>query len=441
MKNDRIVLITLVVALVLGGAFWFMGREKPTRFKWNRALRLDRQEPYDLSVFYNTLKSEYTGRFSEIQGHSALKDEIHAFSPQMGDIYVYAGEKLNLTREECSLLAGFISSGGTAFVSASALPDALLKQFPVLQTAYVKSLFLDTFRTRFRHPSVKPAEYVFPHYSGREVSPAEWYVLSNDMNGAGDMDSLYADMEATTESLVIVSSSKGQGADMIIVHHDAGQLILHLNPAMLANVYLSKPSGRQYLAAVFGHLPAGRVIFDLSARLPKQDASPREPRSNMLDFVRSQPTLRYAWWLLLGSVALFLIFGGRRRQRSIPVIQPPVNHTMAFVDAIGRFYHSERQNALVFRREWNQLMVFIRQHFRISTMGTSDEDVRRLADRSGVSEETIRHILRMYEKYRIFSELKPDELTEINQAIGRFYQEYQLKYGKSKSGKRTAQPA
>jgi hypothetical protein len=74
-------------------------------------------------------------------------------------------------------------------------------------------------------------------------------------------------------------------------------------------------------------------------------------------------------------------------------------------------------------------LVFIRQHFRIATLN-SENELSALADRSGVDEGIIRDIRTKYEKYCIFTELKGDELLDMNRALSRFYKEYKNKYGR-----------
>lgn len=441
MNNNRLVIILVGLAVLLGGLYYYMGREKPSRFNWNRTLKHDGMQPYDLSVFFSTMRAEYPGKFDEIPANSTLREQVGRLNPELGDIYMYVGEPLYLTKTECDELETFVSQGGTVFISSPSVPKEFFRSFPSLKQAYVKGDYRLAFKPVFSNRKLASDTFSFVHLSRNRPEEHLWYFFKSGQTVVEAEDTVFNAAEGSDESVISISRVSGLGVDFIGLNHGAGKVYLHPNPVMFSNVYLTQKTGRNYLAAAMSHLPANRILYDFSAGLPKQDVFNEKPRGNMLDFIRGQKTLWHAWWLLLTGVLMFLVFGGRRKQRSIPVINPPVNHTMAFIEAIGRFYHSEKQNALVFRREWNQLQIFIRQHFRLNGISAAEHDIIRLSEKSGVSQETIRTLIGRYEKYRIFSELKADELTDINKAIGRFYQEYQNQYGKSEYRKRTAQPA
>lgn len=442
MNLNRVILITLGLALLLGWLF-FGGRGSRFRHDWRTLLRSDKKSPYDLSVFYSTVKAEYGSRYNEIPANSGflrIRDEI---SPENGDLYLFAGKKAYLTVAEAQKLVGFVSRGGKVFMAVEALPESLpeLLQQPDL---YIKSDYSESYFTEFTNRNLNPRRYFFSHRFGTDFASTEW-------NQIDFRSSFYDDMASESDNnakLARIVLSKGdadsarveKGADFMMIKYGQGCFYLHSNPVLLSNYHLNSDRGPAYLANIFSHLPDANVWVDFSAAIPKLDAEFGGKDRNMLDFIRSQKGLWIAWILLLSGVGAFLAFGGRRIQRSIPVIEPPVNHTMAFIDAVGRFYKTQKQNALVFRREWNQLNIYVRQNFRL-TISTDEAGIRRLAERSGVSENTIRQLLTKYEKYRIFSELRPEELKDMNQVINQFYLEHRSQYGKSNKRKQSAQSA
>lgn len=442
MNLNRVIFITLALALLLGWLF-FGGSGPRHKHDWRTLLRSDKKSPYDLSVFYATIKAEYGSRYNEIPANSGflrIRDEI---SPENGDLYLFAGKKAYLTEAEARQLARFVSRGGKVFMSVESLPGSLPEQLqqPGL---YIKGDYSEGYFTEFTNQKLKPGRYFFRHRFGTDFASTEW-------NQIDFRNSLYDDMSSENEmnaKLARIVLSEGdadsarveKGADFMMIKYGQGCLYLHSNPVLLSNYHLNSESGPSYLSNIFSHLPDANVWVDFSAAIPKLEAEFGGKDRNMLDFIRSQKGLWAAWILLLSGVGAFLAFGGRRIQRSIPVIEPPVNHTMAFIDAVGRFYKTQKQNALVFRREWNQLNIYVRQNFRLN-ISSDDAGIRKLSERSGVTENAIRQLLVKYEKYRIFSELRPEELKDMNQAINQFYLEHRSQYGKSNKRKQSAQSA
>lgn len=433
MKKNIFLWILIPLMLIAG---WYFGSSKPSKFNWNRTYRTDAAEPYDLSLFYATVKENWGNKFTEIPLKSGLQDEKSLLQPGFGDIYMFVGAGLNLSNQECRILYNHIADGGTAFISATEYPDNFLTRFRILERVLIQSEYTLNYQTFFKNKEVKPDSFSFVHMNRNQPQSNEWYRFDQGIVKHIDTqeewepsDEYEHPWKYIDEQLEIITVSKSGNADFIALRVGSGCLFLHANPVMFSNYYLTKKQGRDYAANVLKFLPEKRLVWDLSAVLPREASKNRRSDRDMLSFIRSQSGLWAAWKIMLVSVALFLIFAGRRLQRSIPVIKPPVNHTMAFVKAVGRFYYGEKENTVVFRKEWNQFLVFIRQHFRIATLN-SENELSALADRSGVDEGIIRDIRTKYEKYCIFTELKGDELLDMNRALSRFYKEYKNKYGR-----------
>ncbi len=422
----------LFAVLLIAGLYF--GTTGTSKYKWDRTCRTDGSDPYDLSLFYNTVKENWGKKFIEIPLKSGLEEESSLIQPAYGDVYMFVGNRFNLSNRESRILYNHIADGGSAFISSTSFPTSFLTRFKNLENLTINSDFEETYTTIFSKKSVDPDTYSFTHYYKNEPQRNEWYYFSKGLiefvdTGNWEVSDEYVHpREESPEVMEYLSSSGVEKYDFIVLKVGSGRLFLHANPVFFSNYYLTKKKGRDYVENILKFIPDKRVIWDLSAVLPRADNDTRRSDRNMLSFVRNQPGLWIAWVLLLVSVALFLIFAGRRLQRSIPVIKPPVNHTMAFVQAVGRFYFGEKQNVVVFKREWNQFLIFIRQHFRLTGIN-SDTEILALSERSGVNENVIREIRSKYEKYSIFTELKSSELLDMNKAISCFYSEYK-KYGR-----------
>ncbi len=60
--------------------------------------------------------------------------------------------------------------------------------------------------------------------------------------------------------------------------------------------------------------------------------------------------MRWAWFLALTLVVLYIIVYARRQQRAIPVVAPPRNATRDLVHTIGRLYWHKGDHADLARK-------------------------------------------------------------------------------------------
>lgn len=114
-----------------------------------------------------------------------------------------------------------------------------------------------------------------------------------------------------------------------------GEIIVVSTPLMLTNYGMLNGNGSEYifrLLSRFGQRPVQRVLLKTQSRTREEDAFA------MLDYFESQPPLWWAWCLTILLALLFMLTNARRRQRVIPIVTPPQNHSLEFVRLIGTLY-------------------------------------------------------------------------------------------------------
>lgn len=127
-----------------------------------------------------------------------------------------------------------------------------------------------------------------------------------------------------------------------------------------------------------------------------------------------RPPLRWALYLALFGILLFLCFTARRRQRIIPVITPPRNKSLEFVKLIGTLYYHKRQNTELVRKKCIYFAEVIRHQLNLDIMDTDNNEYiyERLARQTGIElaeiEKTIREVRFVYylEDNISFSEMR-----------------------------------
>jgi len=61
-----------------------------------------------------------------------------------------------------------------------------------------------------------------------------------------------------------------------------------------------------------------------------------------LKYILSQESLKWAYYILIVSIIVYIIFQGKRKQRVIPLIPPLKNTTLEFVRIIASCTSSRR---------------------------------------------------------------------------------------------------
>ena len=129
---------------------------------------------------------------------------------------------------------------------------------------------------------------------------------------------------------------EGRIVDFRVLHGE-GSFRFHLLPMAFTNIHIAEANIWEYDQWVLGELRDTnyydptlhqfyqRDDFQFSGGL---DSSP-------LYFILDQPPLKWAWYILLGTVLVYFLFKLKRERSEIPVLKPNPNASLEFAKAIG----------------------------------------------------------------------------------------------------------
>lgn len=179
-------------------------------------------------------------------------------------------------------------------------------------------------------------------------------------------------------------------AHFIKVKHGKGVLYFHSEPLFLTNYYLLKPETKPYLEHVFSYLPEQETVWFTS---PQKIIS-----TSKLRVILDNPPLKYAWWLFLSGLLVFIIFNAKRRQRVIPVIEPLKNKSVEFVKSIGNLYLQEGDFHDMMMKKGQYFLHRVRIDLLIDTQNLDENFMKKLQSKTGKDIEKIREAVELIQK-------------------------------------------
>lgn len=167
-----------------------------------------------------------------------------------------------------------------------------------------------------------------------------------------------------------------------------GELIIVNSPLLFTNYSILNGESSSLIASVMGLVSDKPVV-----RITWQELTQAEAERQSTPFraiFRSRP-LTWALYTTLVVLLLFFIFTARRRQRAIPVIKEPQNHTLEFTRLIGTLFYQQHDHAGLVRRKWELFAATLRQRVGVDVQSLDDDDTlfSQLAARTGMTYEDI----------------------------------------------------
>lgn len=218
----------------------------------------------------------------------------------------------------------------------------------------------------------------------------------------------FAFMDKSHEILGNLKDGEGK-ANFIKINHGKGHLYLHTEPLFLTNYYLLKKDNQKYVEDVFSYLPNRETIWFSGAN--KTVAESQSP----MRFILANPALKYAWWLLLAGLLLFVIFNAKRKQRIIPIEEPLKNKSVEFVKSIGNLYMQEGDFHDMMAKKAQYFLHRVRIELLIDTQNLDDNFVHLLHLKTGKSIEKIKEAIDYIKRGQDpYASVMRDDLEKMN---------------------------
>lgn len=385
MKDFKIITLVSAVLLVI---YLVAQYNKPAPVSWQPTLYYEDKIPFGTFVLYQQLESLYPGS-TKVQTNAPLYNSLHQTGVK-GNYFIIA-KTISLSKTDVNELFKFIRAGNnvfmTAFVWEGHLPDTLRIK---TQAEFEKNN--------------TPINFVNPQLRRQKNYRFE-----------RDLTSQYFSRFDTAKAVVLGANSLAH-ANYLQYPLGKGHLYINANPQLFTNYSLLTPDGAAYAATALSYLPANTTLYwdhYQNNDIP-EDKSP-------LRVIFAHDSLRWAYYLILLTALLYIVYEVKRRQRIIPVIEPLKNNTLDFVTVVGQVYYEQRDNSNIAHKKITYLLEHWRTRYYLKTSKLDKEFMESLERKTGLDQQFINELINLITYMHIQQKVTDQELIALNNAIEKFY--------------------
>jgi hypothetical protein len=389
----------------------------PPRISWRESFSHKSNQPYGSRVLYDLLPSVFPQAEIELSSedlyylleddwfeNSCLFVQTHSFLPDEYDV---------------SELLFYLKQGNHAVISAREFSYEFMDSLGIrIVDARGKELGLNLTETG----DSSLVEFVNPalaEYRGYDMvrSQEPWSFRIAD----------------TTDISVLANNQFGRPC-LIKFPIGSGWALVCSAPRMFTNYHLLNQDDQEFASLALSHVPVevDRFIWDqhykpagILGGSSGPDGEANRPGS--LSYINQEPALRWAFWLVVGTLLLYALFESKRKQRVIPDRPPLPNATLEFTETVGRLYYQSHDHKNVAEKKIKILLAFIRSHYFMQAQpgpqsGFSPEFIQTLSGKTGMALGDVRALFRLVSRVRKQSHITESELMELNMLVETFYQ-------------------
>lgn len=394
-KTYKILLAFLVTLLVV---LTYLEASEQDEINWSPSYVALDKIPLGTKVLYENIKDQ---DFPVLQVKSPPFEFLN--DSAVSGTYFFVNDRLDFHDSELNRLLQWVEKGNSVFLIAENISPNLLDTLGLeLEIAFPKNSFSSKPMFNLTDIALQKEE---PFLYNRETYQFVFSKYDSLQQKVLGVSQLYSDSLMITDPKVnFLMDSIGKGI-----------IYLNTSPKAFSNYFLLEDDNYEYAARALAYIPAEKTLF-----WDEYYKSGKLFYTSPLFVLLNNKTLKWAYYFAIIGGILFILFEGKRRQRSIKVIEPLKNQTYHFTRTIAGLYLNRKDYKGIASKKTALFLDHVRTHYRISTEEVNESIYQKLAGISNGSPEDVKNLW----EYMAFLESKQtiskEELLKLNKEINAF---------------------
>ncbi|RDC64266.1 DUF4350 domain-containing protein [Adhaeribacter pallidiroseus] len=387
MRNYR---ISLALLGILFAALVTVEYYQPKPIDWRQTFVNQDKIPYGTYVLYQLLPNLFRNQEITTVRQPILNQLEEA--PVRNTNYIFINNEFDLDSLDQQALLAHVARGNQVFIAAESFARK----------------FTDTLGFTVRFTYKKPVKDRFEIYFINPNLGKQRYFLKKEKSEG------YITLRKKAQATALGRNSAGL-LNFIAIRFGKGVFYLNTVPAAFTNYYVLSPQHANYAATALSYLPTQPVFWD---EYQKQGGMGEQ---SVFRVLLAHPPLRWAYYITLVALVLYVLFEGKRTQRVIPILEPPANETLAFVRVVGNLYFNNRNHKNIAEKKIRYFLEYLRLHFYETSPVNDPEAQERIAARSGVALIEVNELFYLLQKIHTVPIITDENLGQLNQQLEAFY--------------------
>ncbi|AZB30951.1 DUF4350 domain-containing protein [Chryseobacterium balustinum] len=378
-KTFKIYAVIFIIIMVILALFEVNKKEVTD---WRKNFNVNKKSPFGLFVFNKEAKDLFKNNLTKLD--VAPYDYYTEKDKKAHNILIVESE---MDPESWNKILDEVSKGSDAMIIANRLPKNISDTigFYGSKISYEDQNVLKLTDKKYQNDFIKLDK--FP--SGRGFS----YIKPN----------------VQILGKTVEENNKDQ-ANFIKAPFGKGNVYVHCEPLFLTNYYLLQSGNVKYAQSVFSYLSDRETLWFVESNTKES--------SSLLRFILSNPALKYAWWVFLGGLILFIFFNVKRKQWIVPIIEPLKNTSVDFVKSIGNLYLQEGDFHDMMAKKAQYFLNKVRLDLLIDTQNLDEEFAKRLQLKTGKPTEMVNEAIVLIKKAQDpYASVMKEDLARINNLL------------------------
>ncbi len=212
----------------------------------------------------------------------------------------------------------------------------------------------------------------------------------------------------------VIAINDADNPVFIRIPYGEGNIYLNSTPLAFSNHFMLKDNNYEMAAKMLSFLPREEILWTQYYQVGRVDSQ------SPLRYILSTEGLKWAYYLTIAGLILFLFFEAKRRQRIIPVIRPLRNTTLDFVRTISNLYYQQKDHKNIAEKRISFFLDTLRREYFLPDYLQGKQLYTQVAAKSGNTLEQVEHLFQSMMRIRQKESITEEELKDLNTQIENF---------------------
>jgi hypothetical protein len=369
---------------------------KPETINWFPSYFQKDKIPYGTFVFTQLIEEIYQDNLTQVNvpPYQFLQDTTIAGT------YLFVNEGVQFDTTELEELTAWVEKGNSVFVSSYFHTYDLIDSLKIkANIAYLMDDFVTEPMLNLVNEKLKADT---PYHIEKDITIPYFEEIDTLSHTVLGVTQPYNDTLLINKPLV----------NFLKVPFGDGTFYFHNQPEIFTNYFLLLDENSEHTANVLSYINDDSHLY-LDAYYKRGKPINVSP----LHILLNNRYLKWAYYFVLIGTLLFIIFQGKRKQRSIPIVKPLTNKSYEYARTISGMYLDKKDHHAIAKKQVALFLEFIRTQLRLPTENLDSRFFKALAARSGNELATTKSLFTFIEKVMHQQTTGEQELIKLNKLI------------------------
>ena len=392
-RSYKIILGALLALLAM---LIFLEANQKDPVNWYPSYSITDKIPQGTFVFYESLEKVAKVEQVNIPPFEFLEDTTTTGT------YFFLNASVGIDAAELNKLLKWVEKGNTAVISASYISYPLLDTLKITNDQKIRKNGLENI-----------PQY---NFANKDLRSEKYYEFNRD-HTLEYFDSLNGKQQKVLGIAKVKDDNSVQNdslANFVESKFGEGRFLLHSSPQAFTNYFLLDGENFEYAEKFLAYLDLQETIY-----WDNHYKNGKIIHTSPLYILLSNRYFKWAYYFVIIATILFIFFEGKRKQKSIPVVDPLKNQTYDYTRTIAGMYLDQKDYRTIAQKIRDHFFIFLQKEFKINVK--EQKNYRQLIEQqTKISSEEIDLLFDQIKALEVKPSVTKKDIEALNRLIIQF---------------------